>query len=1425
MKHFLKFKLKFYLTFFLLANFSLTAQITTSEITSNLENDPRVKSFVIDTGRGTPSLIKLETSKDQLSVSEAPTFLKEIIGSGAETEFIQENSVNSHGIEIYSFQQYLKGIKVEHGIFKAVTKNGVITAFTSEYYNLPDTFVTTTSISEEAALQEALDFVGAEQYSWEYIQSLGSGPEITEAYNQFYPAGKLVIVDDYSTSEVDPKIAYKFNIYAAEPISRADIYVDGNSGEILLEDKIIKHANSSSKKEIRKTLEKSKQYKGATSVNVPFLAGTGDTRYAGRRNFDTSQDTDGNYILKGVTPSGIENETLSYEGIGGLPLSIPALQTLAVPVVDGDGDLLNPETADNIWNEEEHRKDEFSTTSIYPIANEKNNDDVALDAHWGAEVVLDYWKNIHDRLSYDNQGTKVFNYVHYGEAYDNAFWNGTAMTYGDGSYQGGTNPDGTFAPLTSMDVCAHEIAHGVCEFTADLVYQRESGAMNEGFSDIWAASVENYVLSRIDSGLNYDTWGIGEQIDESDGGLPPGDPDSRALRWMDSPKSEGNPDSYGGENWTDPECGTPTLANDQCGVHNNSGVLNKWYYLMVSGSGQSLSPGFNKPAVEDQVTDAGNTYFVEGLGFAKADNIAYLAETMLSPNAKFADMREASILAAQTLYGIGSFEEEQTTNSWYGVDVGDKFNAGEPNTITFSDSNIQIFSEDNELNGCEDFNTFSVVLTSVDIDPTASISLSTSGSTATEGSDFDISASSLSFTGSETKTIDINVYDDALIEDSESIVLSFVYNGEFIKQEYAISDNDFEPRTGNQEFDLLATETFENDGLPAQWTTVKLGEGVNVWKINGDLTAAGRAYISDGLTEIPFYDQNSPSNTILRSPLLNAAAASNVTVSFDWEAGGETDAVDPEIIFDYGEFVYSLDGANYTSVKKFVGTGPLAVNTASGSFSAVFNELDGQAFYLGWRWYNDTNAGTEFSFAIDNVKVSAIPAGIETQKGEQATAGVEPGNTIYFLSNTDKALIAKIENATEDLGCVNMEIVDAGSSFKVFPDISTARPSKVFRINVENQNAQYDLTLYFTDEELSAFDSTTDLIPLKVNSSNIDEANERDANFQLNGTVTDVNTGDAYTAYTGTFTGSGTLSVVQDFDYCTPPPSPWKTTDVGTVQSPGEICYINDHFEVTGSGNGFSEKSDSFYFTYQEITGDAEIIARLNSFDNAGTSGKAAVMIRNGLDAGSKMAGTVIAANPDFNGPEARFEYRKAAGTNTSASEYQPAALPEYFRIVKEGDNVSSFVSDSNGNWILIGTNKIKFQETIYVGLAVTSGTNTTSTLADFNEVVINQGQQITTKSADPQLKTTSTQQETNEASKFTLYPNPATNWVTLEVSDSAIQLVTIYGLNGQMLKRIEVDAPASKTKVEVSDLLHGLYIMKIYTTDDQILNQRFLKK
>lgn len=1143
--------------------FILNAQTSSQDISGNLSQDPRVETFTMEPNRGTPSLIKMKSSGTTLSLNDIPGFLGSVLGTGTETTFIIEATTITNGIQIDKFQQYTNTIKVEHGVFKAMSKNNLVLGFTAEYYSLPASINTTPSLSESDALQKALDHVGATTYAWEYIQSLGDSPEITEAYNEVYPHGELVFVDNYLTDALDLSLAYKFNVYAAEPLSRADIYVDAASGQILLLDAIIKHANNNHKKEDIKKEIKVKANANVVYESMIYNAATGETRYAGVRNFDTSMDSNGNWVLKGVTPSGIENETFSYEGLGGLPISAP-IEQFAVPIADGDGDALHSETPDNNWTQAEHRKDDFSLPygPVVPVDgvpsaghNEAHNDDIALDAHWGAEVVMDYWKNIHNRLSYDNLGSKVTNYVHYGDAYDNAFWNGTAMTYGDGSYQGGQYPGGgSFAPLTSMDVCAHEIGHGICTFTADLVYQRESGAMNEGLSDIWAASVENYVLTQIDGSLNYDPWGIGEQIDERDGGLQPGDAGSRALRWMDDPKSAGDPDSYGGTNWSEPECGTPTLANDQCGVHTNSGVLNKWYYLMVSGSGQSFSLGYNKSSTDDEVSDKGNHYSVQGLGFSKASKITYMAETLLSPNAKFMDMREATILAAQIMYGPGSNEVVQTTNSWYAVDIGDAYNTGEPNTITFNQSNVQIYSESNAISGCDDSNIFKVYFTGVEVDPSATINLSTAGSTATLGQDFDISSNSLTFSGSEILSIDMVVYDDAVVEDVETIVLSFIYNGEFFKQEFSISDNDFAPRTGNESFDLMATETFSTDGMPTGWTVISLSDGNNVWKVNGDATAAGRAYISDGITNLPIYDTNSSTNILLRSPMINAGAASDITVTFDWEVGGETDAVEGTI-FDYGEFMYSLDGANYVSMEQFVGQGPAAAFGDNGTYNATINALNGKAFFLAWRWYNDTNAGTAFSFAIDNVNVSAIPAGIETQKGETATTQVYMGNSIYFMSDSDNALIAKIENASENLGCVNISVIDEGTSFEIFSNINTARPSKAYSITTSNENATYDVTMYFTDAELNAFDDPNILKPILVDSYNIDDATEDPNNIQYNGSLTDVNTNDGYRAYTATFRGSGSMSVVREFDFTPVDP----TDDTTDTTDSSEPCVCKKH--------------------------------------------------------------------------------------------------------------------------------------------------------------------------------------------------------------------------------------------------------------------------
>ena len=103
-----------------------------------------------------------------------------------------------------------------------------------------------------------------------------------------------------------------------------------------------------------------------------------------------------------------------------------------------------------------------------------------------------------------NNGTYILNLVHYDNAYDNAFWNGqdTIMAYGDGSGQ-----PGLCNPLVSVDIVGHEFSNAITEYTAGLIYQGESGALNESFSDLLGTSIEAYTY-----GANNFNWTIGEDI-------------------------------------------------------------------------------------------------------------------------------------------------------------------------------------------------------------------------------------------------------------------------------------------------------------------------------------------------------------------------------------------------------------------------------------------------------------------------------------------------------------------------------------------------------------------------------------------------------------------------------------------------------------------------------------------------------------------------------------------------------------------------------------------------------------------------------------------------------------------------------------------------------------------------------------------------
>ncbi len=255
-----------------------------------------------------------------------------------------------------------------------------------------------------------------------------------------------------------------------------------------------------------------------------------------------------------------------------------------------------------------------------------NEDTAGVDAHFGAAKTWDYYLNRYNRRGIDGNGYRMRSRVHYGKSYNNAFWNGSLMTYGDG--------DGSiFSPLVSLDVVGHEITHGLTEKTAGLIYSNESGAANESFSDIFGTAVEFYT-GNVGRTLDYD---IGEDI------YTPGK-SGDALRSMSNPGLYGDPDHYS-KRYTGTE--------DNGGVHTNSGIQNQAFYLLAAG-GTNRTSGIS----------------VTGIGRGAAERIFYRALTVkLTSSADFKAVRAATLSAAADLYGSTSTQYNTTAKAWSAVGV------------------------------------------------------------------------------------------------------------------------------------------------------------------------------------------------------------------------------------------------------------------------------------------------------------------------------------------------------------------------------------------------------------------------------------------------------------------------------------------------------------------------------------------------------------------------------------------------------------------------------------------------------------------------------------------------------------------------------------------------------------------------------------
>ena len=260
-------------------------------------------------------------------------------------------------------------------------------------------------------------------------------------------------------------------------------------------------------------------------------------------------------------------------------------------------------------------------------------DEAVDEAYEYSGIVHRFFEERFGRVSLDDRGMSLVSSVHVGRRFANAFWNGEQMVYGDGDGR-------VFLRFTrSLDVVAHEMTHGIIQFTSNLEYRNESGALNEHFADVFGVLVKQWHLGQT---VDQADWLIGaELITEA--------PTRTALRSMAAPGTAYRNDPFLGN---DPQ---PDHVRDQYfgsadegGVHINSGIPNHAFYLTAMELG--------------------------GQAFEAAGEIWYRTLLELRPRSSFAECAATCIAVATRLFGPGSPEQLAVRRAWtaVGVDVSER---------------------------------------------------------------------------------------------------------------------------------------------------------------------------------------------------------------------------------------------------------------------------------------------------------------------------------------------------------------------------------------------------------------------------------------------------------------------------------------------------------------------------------------------------------------------------------------------------------------------------------------------------------------------------------------------------------------------------------------------------------------------------------
>ncbi len=489
------------------------------------------------------------------------------------------------GFTHYRFHQFYKSLRVISAEFTLHAKAGkLLTANGSMTVGL----IQTPGIqkSRETALQQALQYFPAERYAWQ-------SPQLEAEYKaqqhnaaaSFKPLGELVWVSTGAEGDQSNPayyaLAYVFDIYSAAMQGKR-IFVSAESGVIL--------------KAFPLTYT-------CTATNVT-------TNFYNVQVFSTR-------LIPGSNP----------------------------PSYNLWNDCQTAFVRTRNWNSDLSMAPDF----VSGINNDWSAAASAATSHWGTERSYSYFLNTHGRLGWNNANGGV-------NVYQNALFcsnppsctltNSNNASFSNGFMSIGNRGNAnTIDDWNSLDIIAHEFTHGVTESSfANLIYSKESGALNESFSDIFGATCHASIF-----GLSGNTWLVG--FDRKN---PANTSISLYIRNMANPNDRSDPDTYLGTNWVSTT--TPTdVGGDNWGVHSNSGVQNYMYYLLTSGGS-----GTN---------DNGTPFSLIGIGITAAREIAYRALTVgyLFTNSDYAQARTAWVHAAVDLYGECSLQAIETGKAWAAV--------------------------------------------------------------------------------------------------------------------------------------------------------------------------------------------------------------------------------------------------------------------------------------------------------------------------------------------------------------------------------------------------------------------------------------------------------------------------------------------------------------------------------------------------------------------------------------------------------------------------------------------------------------------------------------------------------------------------------------------------------------------------------------